>query len=75
MTHRPDQPHLRLIGRSTVWEPPVVESLPAEFVPELRELESEDDYHDTQEFLSTVELLARERRLSRYVFVAARPDG
>jgi SAM-dependent methyltransferase len=41
----------------------------------LRELEGDDTYHDTQEFLSMVELLARERRLSRFVFVAERPAG
>ncbi len=41
----------------------------------LRELEGDDGYQDTQEFLSMVELLARQRRLSRFVFVAERPAG
>lgn len=41
----------------------------------LRELEGDDGYHDTQEFLTMVELLARQRRLSRFVFVAERPAG
>jgi len=41
----------------------------------LTELEGEDTYHETQEFLSIVELLARERRLSRFVFAAERPEG
>jgi len=41
----------------------------------LREIETGDDYDDTQEFLSIVELLARERRLSRLAFVAERPEG
>lgn len=41
----------------------------------LLELEGDDSYQDTQEFLSMVELLARERRLSRFIFVAERPVG
>ena len=38
---------------------------------DLRELEGDDSYDDLQEFLDMVELLARQRRLSRFVFVAA----
>jgi len=40
----------------------------------LREMEGADSYDETQEFLAMVELLARERRLSRFVFVAERPE-
>ena len=40
----------------------------------LRELEGADSYAETQEFLTMVELLARERRLSRFVFVTRRPE-
>lgn len=39
----------------------------------LRELEGNDSFDDYQEFLRTVELLASERRLSRFVFVAQKP--
>jgi len=39
----------------------------------LRELEGADSFDNFQEFLETVELLAGERRLSRFVFVARKP--
>ena len=39
----------------------------------LRELEGSDSFDDYQEFLGTVELLASERRLSRFVFLALKP--
>lgn len=40
----------------------------------LREMEGDDSFDETQKFLAMVELLARERRLSRFVFVAERPE-
>jgi SAM-dependent methyltransferase len=40
----------------------------------LRQMEGAGSYDETQEFLTMVELLARERRLSRFVFVAQRPE-
>ena len=39
----------------------------------LRELEGSDSFDDYQELLEMVELLARERRLSRFVFLAQKP--
>lgn len=42
---------------------------------QLREIEGNDTYEETQEFLGTVERLARQRRLSRFVFVAERPEN
>jgi SAM-dependent methyltransferase len=41
----------------------------------LREMEGNDTYEEAQEFLGMVERLARQRRLSRFVFVAERPEG
>lgn len=43
--------------------------------PALRRLEGDDTYDEAQEFLGMVERLARQRRLSRLVFVAERPEG
>jgi SAM-dependent methyltransferase len=41
----------------------------------LREIEGAETYEEAQEFLGMVERLARQRRLSRFVFVAERPEG
>jgi hypothetical protein len=39
----------------------------------LREIEGNGDYQAQQEFLRVVELLARERRLSRFVYLTQKP--